>query len=250
MATSRQLAAIMFTDIVGYTELMGNDEKKALELLNKNRLIQKPIIEEFNGRFIKELGDGVLASFKAVSDAVYAAIKIQEICNAAKEFQLRIGIHEGEVVLEDNDVFGDAVNIASRIQAISKPGGIYISESVHHNISNKLDINTQFVKTKTLKNIKEPVKIYEVETTSFPRPFKNVQSVEILEKSIAVLPFLNISNDPEQEYFCDGITEEIINSLCYLKDLKVAGRTSSFQFKGKNLALSKVGDKLGVKMVL
>ena len=149
MSQSRQLAAIMFTDIVGYTALMGNDEKKAFELLRKNRQLQKPIIEEFNGRWIKELGDGVMASFNTVSDAVNAAIKIQQACNDAKDFQLRIGIHLGEVVFENDDVFGDGVNIASRIQALATPGGIWVSESVHNNVSNKIDIETEYVKTDT-----------------------------------------------------------------------------------------------------
>ncbi len=113
MSQSRQLAAIMFTDIVGYTALMGNDEHKAFDLLNINRQLQKPVIEEFNGRWIKELGDGVMASFHTVSDAVNAAVKIQEACNTAKDFQLRIGIHHGEVVFENEDIFGDAANIAA-----------------------------------------------------------------------------------------------------------------------------------------
>ena len=162
MPQSRQLAAIMFTDIVGYTALMGNDEQKAFELLNKNRLLQKPIIEQFNGRWIKELGDGVMASFNTVSDAVNAAIKIQQNCNATKDFQLRIGIHLGEVIFENDDVFGDGVNIASRIQALATPGGIWVSESVHNNVVNKNDINTEFVKVAHLKNVKEPVRIYQV----------------------------------------------------------------------------------------
>ena len=121
MPSTRQLAAIMFTDIVGYTALMGNDEHKAFTILTKNRQLQKPIIEQYNGRWIKELGDGVMASFNTVSDAVNAGLKIQEACNAAKDFQLRIGIHQGEMVFENDDVFGDGVNIASRIQAIAKP---------------------------------------------------------------------------------------------------------------------------------
>jgi adenylate cyclase len=165
MPQFRQLAAIMFTDIVGYTALMGDDERKAFELLKKNRELQKPIIEQYNGRWIKELGDGVMASFNTVSDAVNAAIKIQEACNATKEFKLRIGIHLGEVVFENDDVFGDGVNIASRIQAITEPGEIYISESVHNNVSNKQGIETRFVKKEVLKNVKEPVRIYEVITT-------------------------------------------------------------------------------------
>src|ERR1700685_151166 len=117
MSQSRQLVSIMFTDIVNYTGLMGNDEQKALGILKKNRELQKPIIEEFNGRYIKELGDGTMASFNTVSDSVNAAIKIQAGCKTEKDFQLRIGIHLGEVVFENEDVFGDGVNIASRIQA-------------------------------------------------------------------------------------------------------------------------------------
>lgn len=134
MSQSRQLAAIMFTDIVGYTAMMGNDEQKAFELLRKNREIQKPIIEEFGGLWIKELGDGVLASFPLVSSAVYAAIKIQETCFNSKAFELRIGIHQGEVVFENNDIFGDAVNITSRLQSLAPPAGIYVSESVHRDL--------------------------------------------------------------------------------------------------------------------
>ena len=162
MPQTRQLAAIMFTDIVGFTALMGSDEQKTFEFLNKNRLIHKPIIEQCNGRFIKELGDGVMASFNTVSDAVTAAIKIQEACSLANDFQLRIGIHQGEVVFESDDVFGDTVNIAARIQAAAKPGCIYISESVNQNVANKKDIQTQFAKEETLKNVREPVKMYEV----------------------------------------------------------------------------------------
>lgn len=253
MPQSRQLAAIMFTDIVGYTALMGNDEQKAFSILNKNRELQKPIIEKFNGRWIKELGDGVMASFNTVSDAVNAAIKIQEACNAAKDFQLRIGIHLGEVVFENDDVFGDRVNIASRIQSTAKPGSIYISESVHRNVSNKKDIRTKFVKEEVLKNVKEAVRIYEIITTQADDFFLSAmkeQLTKATDKSIAVLPFVNMSNDPEQEYFSDGIAEEIINSLTHLKDLKVASRTSAFQFKGKNIDLREMCDKLGVNTVL
>jgi len=162
MPQSRQLAAIMFTDIVGYTALMGNNEQKAFELLRKNREIQKPIIEEFGGQWIKELGDGVMASFSAASNAVYAAIKIQEACFNSKAFELRIGIHQGEVVFENGDVFGDAVNIASRLQALAPPAGIYVSESVHRNIANKNDIRSEFLRIENLKNVKEPIQVYKI----------------------------------------------------------------------------------------
>ncbi len=162
MSQTRQLAAIMFTDIVGYTALMGNDEQKAIELLRKNREIQKPIIEEFGGKWIKELGDGVLASFPLVSSAVYAAIKIQETCFNSKAFELRIGIHQGEVVFENDDIFGDAVNIASRLQAIAPPSGIYVSQSVQRDLSNKKDIKTEFVRSENLKNVKDPIQVYKI----------------------------------------------------------------------------------------
>lgn len=253
MSQTRQLAAIMFTDIVGYTALMGTDERKAFECLKKNREIQRPAIERFNGKWIKELGDGVLACFNNASDAVQAAINIQERCNAAGEFQLRIGIHQGDVVFEGEDVFGDAVNIASRIQGASSPGGIFISESVHQNVSNLPGITTRFVKQESLKNVREPLNIYEITmgsvadqpTTGNKEMFKKVK-----QKSIAVLPFTNMSNDPEQDYFGEGIAEEIINSLVHIRDLKIAGRTSSAQFKGRNIDLREVGNKLGVSTVL
>ena len=253
MPQSRQLAAIMFTDIVGYTALMGKDEQKAFELLNKNRQLQKPVIEQYNGRWIKELGDGVMASFTTVSDAVNAAIKIQQTCNASKEFQLRIGIHLGEVVFENEDVFGDGVNIASRIQSIAEPGTIYISESVHHNVSNKQDINTQFVRQETLKNVKEPINIYEIITglvSESPNSQVKMPAEKSPDKSIAVLPFVNMSNDSEQEYFCDGITEEMINILTMSGGLRVIARTSAFAFKNKFIAIQEIGRTLHVNYIL
>lgn len=250
MSQTRQLAAIMFTDIVGYTVLMGKDEAKAFAMLDKNRGIQRLIIEQYNGRWIKELGDGVMSSFNSVSDAVNAAIKIQQTCNRAKEFQLRVGIHQGEVVFENDDVFGDGVNIAARIQAIATPGGIWVSEAVNHNLSNKIDIETEFVKTEQLKNVKEPVRIYQVKNEGVitSTPEKPVELVA--EKSIAVLPFVNMSQDAEQEFFSDGISEEIINVLAQVHELKVIGRTSAFAFKGKNLDLKLIGEQLKVNYLL
>ena len=254
MSQSRQLAAIMFTDIVGYTALMGEDEQKAFELLKNNRDLQKPIIEKYMGRWIKELGDGVLASFNTVSDAVNAALKIQEACHAARDYQIRIGIHLGEVVFENGDVFGDGVNIASRIQAIANPGCIYVSEAVHHNISNKQGIETKFVKQETLKNVKEPVRIYEVvvsiQSASLSKenilsPVKNIS-----DKSIAVLPFINISNDPEQEYFSDGLTEELISNLSRLKHMRIISRTTSMQYKGTKKDIQTIGREINVCYIL
>ena len=254
MSQSRQLAAIMFTDIVGYTALMGEDEQKAFELLRKNRQIHQPIIRQFNGTLIKELGDGILASFSTVTDAVSCAAAIQRTCKNTPDLELRIGIHQGEVVFENNDVFGDGVNIASRLQAIAPINCIWISESVHNNISNKKGFSSRFVREENLKNVKEPVRIYEVTIDISEPPLDFTPSPNeikvFLVKSIAVLPFVNMSNDPDQEYFSDGMAEEILNSLSHLKELKVAGRSSSFQFKGRNIDLREVGEKLGVSTVL
>lgn len=282
MTQSRQLAAIMFTDIVGYTALMGSDEQKAFKILNKNRELQKPIIEEFNGRWIKELGDGVMASFSTVSDAVTAAVKIQQTCNSAKEFQLRIGIHSGEVVFENNDVFGDGVNIAARIQAIANPGSIYISESVHNNISNKKDFQTKFVKEEKLKNVKDRIKIYLVlvdgvivaPSPTIGRKIKTKRSVLLFfgivivlltagyfikdifttqrssPKSIAVLPFIDLSQEQNQEYFSDGMMVDIINRLSKIEDLQVISRTSCMKYKGTKITLKEIANELGVTNIL
>ena len=162
----RQLAAIMFTDIVGYTSLMDKDEELAFELLEKNRSIHKPLIEKFHGKFLKEMGDGILASFTTVSDAVYCAGAIQKACENEPELNLRIGIHQGEVVSQGEDVFGSGVNITSRIEAIAPAGRIWVSDSVQQNIQNKKGIEIEFVKEATLKNVKQAVKIYEIEVNS------------------------------------------------------------------------------------
>ena len=250
MSQSRQLAAIVFTDIVGFSTLMGNDEQKTLQILEKNRQIHMPVISNYNGRWIKELGDGVMASFGTVTDAVNAAIKIMEACNAANEYQLCIGIHSAEVVFENDDVFGDGVNIAARIQSAAAPGCIFISESVQKNISNKKDIKTHFVQEAKLKNVSHPVRLYQlvIEGSELVKPPK--ATIPNVENSIAVLPFLNMSSDPEQEFFSDGMSEEIINMLAQVPDLKVTGRTSSFAFKGRNLDLQVIGEQLKANYLL
>lgn len=253
MSSNRQLAAIMFTDIVGYTALMGEDEQKAFELLRKNRQIQRPLIERYTGKWIKELGDGVLASFSTAIDAVLCAVSIQDNCNDIPGLKLRIGIHLGDVIFEEGDIFGDGVNIASRLQAMAPVGGIWVSEAIYRTISNKKEIETKFVCSEALKNVKELVQIYEVIINNKPRnpaAITKASTKNNVEKSIAVLPFANMSNDPEQEYFSDGIAEEILNSLAQVHDLKVAARTSAFQFKGKNIDLREVGQKLNVATVL
>lgn len=293
---TRQLAAIMFTDIVGYTALMGKDEKKAFELLRKNRDIQKPLIKHYNGTWIKELGDGVLASFHTVTDAVFCAAAIHQACKNVEGLQLRIGIHLGEVIFENNDVFGDGVNIASRLQAMATPGSTWVSEAVYKNLVNKKEITSEFIKEETLKNVSEPVKVYEITVKEIPgylpdnlkasqkhsTAVKSVGKKTIfitlfvllaglvaayflffnkssepftgnklnLEKSIAVLPFVNMSNDPEQEYFSDGITEDIITHVSKIGDLKVISRTAVMQYKATKKTVKEIGKELDVATIL
>lgn len=254
MSRRRQLAAIMFTDIVGYTSLMGEDEQKAFFLLRKNSQLQKDLIRKYEGTWIKELGDGLIASFYTATNAIFCAIALQQACSDIADLKLRIGIHLGEIIFEENDVFGDGVNIASRLQASAPISSIWISESVFNNIANKKEIKTKFIGEQQFKNVKQPLKIYEVNTEvnigAIYNEYKKTFSEPAPVKSIAVLPFSNMSNDPEQAYFSDGIAEEILNSLCHLKDLKVAGRMSSHQFKGKNIDFREVGEKLGVSTVM
>jgi adenylate cyclase len=258
MTASRKLACIVFTDIVGYTSLMGSNEKNAFRILQKNRSIQKPIIEELNGKILKEMGDGIMAVFETASEAVTAALRIQEKVQEANVYKLRIGIHLGEVIVDQEDIFGDGVNIASRIQTITEPGCIYISESVYSNISNKPELVSRFVKEEILKNVQHPVRIYEVIRNSKLAPSTNTNphnqkpdAVDVShDNSIAVMPFINMSNDAEQEFFCDGITEEIINTLGQLSRLRVIARTSTFAFKNKTVGLREIGKTLDVRTIL
>jgi TolB-like protein/class 3 adenylate cyclase/Tfp pilus assembly protein PilF len=275
-------AAIMFTDIVGYTALMGSDEDKAFEVLKKNQEIHNDLIKQFNGTLIKEMGDGMLISFHLASEAVRCGIAIQKVCKE-QDIPLKIGIHEGEMVFAESDVLGDSVNIASRLQEDAEKGCIHISSSVYKNVRNKADINTRFVEERTFKNVAEPVKVYQVlgdgeEQTPVAKNPKsnskkyvyfivagiaiaaillwiflpvstNPDSIDI-EKSIAVIPFVDMSPEKDQEYLSDGIAENIITSLSGIEELRVIGRTSSFQFKGEKIDLRDVGEKLQVATVL
>lgn len=256
-ASTRKLAAIMFTDIAGYTALMDRDEDLAFSLIQKNRLIQQPLIEVYRGKFLKEIGDGILASFNTVSDAVYCAGAIQKACENEPDLKLRVGIHQGEVVSHGNDVFGSGVNIASRIEAIAPVGGIWVSDSVQRNIQNKKGIQIEFIREETLRNVKQPVRIYEITVDEKYNTISHSQEAQEYsdtsrteENSIAILPFVNMSSDTDQEYFCDGLSEELITMLSQLGKIKVAARTSSFMFKGQNQDIIEIGEKLNVSKVL
>ncbi|MFC2126438.1 adenylate/guanylate cyclase domain-containing protein [Bacteroidota bacterium] len=252
MTSDRRLAAIMFTDIVGYTALMGRDEEKAFQLLRKNRDLQRPLIRKYQGEWLKEMGDGILASFKTSSDAVRCAREIQ---NASKkeDIPLRIGIHEGEVVFEGKDVLGDGVNVASRLEALTEEGCVYISESVYRNIKNKPDISADFIGEKALKNVDESIKVYKVDCEKVPVESPSLKAYDTSlpdKKSIIVLPFDNMSPDPDQEYFSDGLTEEIITDLSHVHDLLVISRSSAMTFKGTKSTIREIAEKVNVHYVL
>lgn len=286
MAQSRQLAAIMFTDIVGYTALMERDEKRAFEVLKKNLSIHQSVLDTFHGRLIKELGDGILASFPTVTDALNAAIDIQRQCNDANDYKLSIGIHQGEVVLENGDVFGDAVNVSSRIQSLGTAGSILFSKKIADEIKNKVEFKTVSIGRFEFKNIDETIEVYALASDGFAIPRRDLMQGKLkasfprhrvlatisifllvasglviyksflssnnmaIDKSIAVLPFENLSNDPEQEYFSNGITEDILNHLVKIADLRVKSRTSTLQYKGKQPSITQVGEDLGVANIV
>jgi TolB-like protein len=250
--TTRKLAAIMFTDIVGYTALMGSDEDNAFEVLRKNREIHTKFISKFNGTLIKEMGDGMLISFDLASNAVRCAIDIQKSCTT-EEIPLKIGIHEGEMVFEQNDVLGDGVNIASRIQEGTEQGCIMISGSVYRDIKNKATIQSVYLGERSFKNVDEPIKVYKVfcDETDFEIPIKTKSAEQIPEKkSIVVLPFDDLSPGKDNEYFSDGLIEEIITMLSQIHGLRVISRTSALMYKGKDKSVSTIGEELNVRHVL
>ena len=170
MSPTRQLAVIMFTDIVGYTALMGKDSKKALDLVRQSKEIQKPLVEKYNGRWLKEMGDGAMASFSTALDAVNCAVEIQRTSRADFEADLRIGIHLGDITIENGDVYGDGVNIASRLESITDPGGIYISDSVEKSIRGQTDVQAKYLGEINLKNVNYGVRTYALQGVGLPVP--------------------------------------------------------------------------------
>jgi adenylate cyclase len=248
-----QLAAILFADIVGYSAMMQENEQTAVEKVNHFREVIEIIAGELDGKIIQYYGDGCLVLFNSSTDAAEFGKLLQADLSEDPKVPVRIGIHMGDVLLHHNNVFGDVVNIASRIQALAPVGGIYISEMVYRNIVNKPGLDCRFVKEAKLKNIKEPVRIYELLTPN-SLPFLEETEVEPTKgkprTSIAVLPFFNMSNDQDQEYFSDGLTEDIITQLSKIKAFKVVSRTSVMQFKKNPKSIKEIGRDLGVTVIL
>ena len=251
----RRLAAILAADVVGYSALMQRAEEATYaEFERLRRELIEPNLSRHEGRLIKTTGDGALAEFASPSAAVRCAVDIQEsIASGRSSFKLRIGVNLGEVIVgADGDLFGDGINIAVRLEGTADPGGILISEKVYSEVEGKLDAVFEDRGEQQLKNIPKPVRAYALCAGAHGAPIEKLGAALPLpdKPSIAVLPFENMSGDPEQEYFADGMVEEIITALSRFKLLFVIARNSSFTFKGKAVDIKEVGRRLGVRYVL
>ncbi len=252
-AERRRLAAMMLTDMVGFSAITQRDERLALRLLREQDRLVLPIFRKYQGRKVKSLGDGYLVEFASALDAVRSAISVQEAVHAhnAREgddaFELRIGIHLGDVVHRDKDVFGDAVNIASRIQPLADPGGVCVSRQVYDQVSNKIDIRFISTGIPELKNISTPIEVYKLDLPSAHplRPSPHRQ-----EPRVAVLPLSNISGQAADEYFVDGMTEELIQTLSKIAGLRVIGRASVMRYKSSSETPAVIAGELGVNAVV
>ena len=254
MSQSRRLAAILAADIAGYSALMGSDEARTVSDLKSHQAIVLPMVREFGGRIIDTAGDGILAEFPSVFNAVECAAAIQRKMaerNAAIEpqrrMEFRIGINLGDVIYDNDRIFGDGVNVAARLEAIAEPGSICVSGKVHEEIHAKIGLPYEDLGDKQLKNIAEPVRVFGIRLDRAPRQ----TALALPDKpSIAVLPFQNMSGDPEQEYFSDGMTEDLITDLSKVSGLFVIARNSSFAYKGRSVKVQEIGRDLGVRFVL
>jgi TolB-like protein/tetratricopeptide (TPR) repeat protein len=250
----RRLAAILAADVAGYSRLMGVDEEGTLAALKAyRRELIDPKIAEHRGRIVKTTGDGALVEFASAVDATRCAMEIQRVMaerNATvpedHRIEFRIGINVGDIILDEGDIYGDGVNIAARIETLAKPGSICISDNAYRQIKGKLALEVNDMGEQPLKNIAEPVRVYMVAE----KPSARAPLALPDKPSIAVLPFQNMSGDPEQEYFADGMAEEILTALSRCKWLFVIARNSSFTYKGKAVDIRQVGRELGVRYVL
>ncbi len=258
----RRLAAILAADVVGYSRLMGEDETGTLDRLKflRKELVQ-PKIKERKGRVVKLMGDGLLAEFPSVVEAVQCAVEIQQSMIGRevdlpdeRRLRLRIGVNLGDIIVEGSDIYGDGVNVAARLEGLAEPGGICISGKVYEEVKKKLPAAFEDLGEQEVKNIREPVRVYRW-TGAAADPMPGTAGAEgalpLPDKpSIAVLPFTNMSGDPEQEYFSDGITEDIITELSRFRSLFVIARNSSFTYKGRAAKVQDIGKELGVQYVV
>jgi adenylate cyclase len=257
-AFQRKLAAILSADVKGYSRLMGEDENGTVRTLNAYRELMSDLIMKHRGRIVDSPGDNLLAEFGSVVDAVRCAVALQKELYARnaelaedRRMEFRIGINLGDVIVEGDQIYGDGVNIAARVETLSEGGGICISGTVFDQVENKLALQWEYLGEQTVKNIKKPVRVYRVQMPSdetFPGPGGDLKLLD--KPTVAVLPFVNISGDPEQEYFSDGITEDLITDLSKISGLFVIARHSVFAYKGKAVRVDQLGRELGVSHVL
>ena len=255
----RRLAAILASDIVGYSRLMSEDESGTLASLKAHRNATDPLILSHGGRIVKSTGDGLLVEFPSVTEAVNAAIEIQRTMaerNAVlpedRRMALRIGINLGDVIADEDDVFGDGVNVASRLETLSEPGGICVSGIVHQSVKNTVDARFLPAGRQRLKNIAEPVDVWRVDMrgANAQALARAAETVATEHAAIAVLPFENLSGDHEQDYFADGLTEDIISALSHQRELRVLSRNSTFAYKGQSIDLRRAARELDARYVL
>jgi TolB-like protein/class 3 adenylate cyclase len=256
----RRLAAVLAADVAGYSRLMGTNEVGTLAALKTiRREIVDPAIAEHKGRIVKTTGDGILVEFGSAVDAVTCAMGVQakmaeSAVDETSRITFRIGINIGDIIIDGDDIFGDGVNVAARVENECEPGGVYLSGSAFEQVRGKTEFAFEDLGERALKNIERPVRLYAVRPAkrSTRVPSSEPKKLPLLpdKPSIAVLPFQNISGDPEQEYFADGMVEEIITALSRFKSLFVIARNSSFTYKGKAIDIKQVGRELGVRYVL
>ena len=257
----RRLAAILAADVAGYSRLMGADEEGThAALMVLRREVSDPKFAQHRGRIVKTTGDGFLAEFASVVDAVRCAVELQRemaLRNSdvpsERRVQFRIGINIGDIIIEADDIYGDGVNVAARLETLAEPGGICISATVHEQVQGRLDCTFTDFGEQSLKNIARPIRVYGVEPKTAPKERAGIVRAALVlpdKPSIAVLPFQNLSGDPEQEYFADGMVEEIITALSRIRWLFVIARNSTFTYKGQAIDVNRVGRELGVRYVL
>ena len=259
---NRKLAAILAADVVGYSRLMGADEAGTLASLKRHRkTIFDPAVAAHNGRIVKLIGDGTIVEFGSVVDAVNCALSVQRSGAALPDataprptILLRIGINLGDVIIEDDDIYGDGVNIAARLEPLAEPGGICVSSIVNESIGNRIDARFQDGGEVSVKNIDRPIRVWKWHPgkmdVAVSRSHATDLTPSVETSSIAVLPFANMSGDPEQEYFSDGISEDVITDLSKIAGLMVIARNSSFTYKGRSVDIREIGRDLGVRSVL
>ena len=257
----RKLAAVLAADMAGYSRLMEADEQGTLARLRTHRIeLIDPAVAKNQGRIIKTTGDGMLVEFQSVTDAVKCAVEVQERMRRRnadvadeRRIQFRIGINLGDIIFEDDDIYGDGVNVAARLEQLAEIGGICVSAAVHDQVSDRIDVAFEDLGEKSLKNISRPVRVYRVALDAPPDAGASGTGAlprAVVKPSIAVLPFANMSGDPEQEFFVDGLTEDILTELSRRHELFVISRNSTFVYKGKAVNIREVAQRLGAQYLV